>query len=160
MNLRLKIELVPNPLQNKGLSSVLPYREWRKIAYAKKKRAGRRCEICGDDWGGLNCHEIWSYNDETHVQKLEGFIVLCDICHQITHIDCISYAGVSWAFVDLSKHFMDVNKCDEKTYKDHKDAAIEECKQRSKYEWTTDYGEYHKLFLESASVHVHRPPAV
>ena len=28
----------------------------------------------------MNLHEIWEYNDEKHIQKLEGFILLCEMC--------------------------------------------------------------------------------
>jgi hypothetical protein len=32
------------------------------------------------------CHEVWSYHERTGVQRLEGFIALCDFCHEVKHI--------------------------------------------------------------------------
>lgn len=59
--------------------------EWGKIRKQGYADANHKCAICGAD-GKLNCYEIWEYNDETYIQKLKGFIALCNDCHMIEHI--------------------------------------------------------------------------
>jgi predicted restriction endonuclease len=42
-------------------------KEWDKLRKEVYAEYGHRCGICGAQ-GRLNCHERWSYDDETHVQ--------------------------------------------------------------------------------------------
>ena len=43
------------------------------------------CGIC-QARGRLSCHEIWHYDDDQHVQTLQGFIALCEWCHHMKHL--------------------------------------------------------------------------
>ncbi len=141
--LKLLIELVPSTSWYDNLRKVLPQEEWDKIRKKSYKDAGYKCTICSVQ-GKLNCHEVWNYNDETHVQKLEGFIALCDLCHHVKHI---GLAGIlsSKGELDYEKvieHFMKVNECDRRTFDEHKKRAFEEWRERSKQKWHMDLGEY------------------
>jgi len=78
---KLSIELVPKTVWYKNLRNMVKRSVWdnlRRGAYAKY---GYRCGICGASKQQLNCHEIWDYDDETHIQTLTGFIALCNLCH-------------------------------------------------------------------------------
>ena len=141
--LQLKIELVPSTSWYDNLRKVLPKSEWDKIRKAAYVNYGHRCGICGTE-GRLNCHEIWEYDDKKHIQKLKGFIALCDMCHHVKHI---GLAGIlaSEGKLDYEKvieHFMKVNNCDRRTFEEHKKRAFDEWRKRSQHEWHVDLGEY------------------
>jgi 5-methylcytosine-specific restriction endonuclease McrA len=85
-NFKLTIELVPQTSWFKSMREIVSRSVWDKIrnqAYASSNQA---CVICGYTEGRLNCHEIWEYDDQKHIQKLIGFIALCDMCHHVKHI--------------------------------------------------------------------------
>lgn len=142
-NLRLEIELVPKSSWYDNLRKHTSKENWdriRKDAYAKY---GYRCGICGAD-AELNCHEIWEYDNENQIQKLKGFIALCDMCHHVKHI---GLAGIlaSEGKLDYEKvieHFMRVNNCDRATFEEHCERAFDEWRRRSKHQWQVDLGEY------------------
>lgn len=141
--LKLFIELVPSTSWYDNLRKVLPQEEWDKIRKKSYKDAGHKCTICGAN-GKLNCHEVWNYNDETHTQKLEGFIALCDLCHHVKHIGLAGILSLKGAldYEKVIEHFMKVNECDRRTFDEHKKRAFEEWHERSKHDWHMDLGEY------------------
>jgi catalase (peroxidase I) len=130
---------------------VLSKSDWDKIRKKTYANYGYRCGICGAE-GRLNCHEVWEYNDKKHIQKLLGFIALCDMCHHVKHI---GLAGIlaSEEKLDYKKvveHFMKVNDCDEKTFKEHKKRAFDEWRKRSQHEWHVDLGKYVNMIQGSS----------
>ena len=146
--LRLKIELVPSISWYDNLRKVLPKSEWDKIREKTYAKYGHICGICGVE-GREYCHEIWEYNEKNHIQKLVGFIALCNMCHFVKHI---GLAGIlaSEGKLDYEKvieHFMNVNNCDRRTFEKHKKRAFEEWRERSKHEWNVDLGEYESLVM-------------
>jgi len=149
--LKLRIELVPSTSWYNNLRKVLPKSDWDKIrkkAYAKYEY---RCGICGAK-GRFNCHEVWEYDDKKHIQKFLGFIVLCGMCHHVKHI---GLAGILTSegkldYETVVEHFMKVNNCDEKTFKEHKESAFDEWRKRSQHEWHVDLGEYENI-IQGAS---------
>ena len=141
--LQLKIELVPSTSWYDNLRKVLPKSEWDKIRKAAYVNYGHWCGICGTE-GRLNCHEIWEYDDKKHIQKLKGFIALCDMCHHVKHIGLTGILA-SEGKLDYEKvieHFMKVNNCDRRTFEEHKKRAFDEWRKRSQHEWHVDLGEY------------------
>jgi len=86
---------------------------------------------------------MWEYDDKKHVQKLVGFIALCDMCHHVKHI---GLAGILASqgkldYEEVVQHFMRVNNCDRKTFEKHKENAFDEWARRSKHKWQVDLGE-------------------
>jgi hypothetical protein len=147
--LRLKIELVPSTSWYDNLRKRTTKENWDKIRKTAYANCGHKCGICGVE-ARLNCHEIWEYGDEKHNQKLKGFIALCDMCHHVKHI---GLAGIlaSEGKLDYEmvvEHFMKVNNCDRKTFEEHKKSAFDEWRQRSKYKWHIDLGEYMGIINE------------
>lgn len=136
--LKLKIELVPETSWYKNLRKYMKEKDWDRIRKQTYANYGHRCGICGAE-GRLNCHEIWEYDDKKHIQKLVGFIALCDMCHHVKHIGLAAELGL---YDRVVEHFMKVNNCDAKTFKEHEKEAFEQWKERSKHEWQIDLGEY------------------
>ena len=139
--LRLHIDLVPESCWYSNLRHVLPDEAWDELRRKVYAACGYRCAICGAR-GQLHCHEVWSYDDATRVQRLEGFQALCENCHHIKHL---GYAGIlaSQGKLDydaLVTHFLRVNGCDRATFQRHRDEAFAQWEERSHHEWTTDFG--------------------
>jgi len=147
--LRLTIELVPSTTWANNLRKYMSKKDWdktRKKAYAK---AGYRCEICGRE-GRLSCHEIWEYDDKKHIQKLAGFIALCTMCHHVKHI---GLAGIlardgKLDYEKVVEHFMVVNKCDRRTFEEHRERAFRIWEERSKHDWQIDLGDYNHIIQQ------------
>jgi 5-methylcytosine-specific restriction endonuclease McrA len=88
--MKLPVELVPKTAWNKSLSKLLPRKVWNGIRENVIRDNGKKCQICDEIEGTMSLHEIWSYDDLKHVQKLNGFILLCSLCHHVKHI------GLGW----------------------------------------------------------------
>lgn len=143
----LKIELVPQTSWCKNLRNSIPQEKWdvlRKETYAKY---GHKCGICGKKTR-LNCHEIWYYDDNTHIQRLEGFIALCDLCHHVKHLGLAGFlAGQGNVdFEEVIEHFMRVNHCSLEAFEQHRQEAGVQWRERSQHEWTVEFGEFNELF--------------
>ena len=147
--MKLNIELVPSTVWESSLYRLLPKTVWNTIRNEHIERHGRKCQICGETRGIMNLHEIWKYDDDKHIQKLEDFILLCRMCHHVKHI---GFAGIlaSQGKLDYHKvieHFCKVNTCNRQEFEEHKAAAFEIWSIRSFDEWQQDFGEYEK-FIE------------
>ena len=145
--MKLKVELVPSTVWFSSLRNLLPRKIWDDIRNEIIKENGRKCQICGEIEGKMNLHEIWKYDDDRHIQKLEGFILLCGLCHHVKHI---GLAGIltKQGKLDYDKvieHFCKVNNCSEKDFKKHVDRAFEIWRERSKHKWKQDFGKYEEF---------------
>jgi len=140
----LEIELVPSTVWYSSLYRLLPKEMWNSIRNEIIRENGRKCQICGETESVMNLHEIWKYDDINQIQKLEGFILLCGMCHHIKHI---GLAGIlaSEGKLDYNKiieHFCKVNKCTKKEFEEHSAKAFDIWGKRSRYEWKQDFGRY------------------
>lgn len=95
----------------------------------------------------MNCHEVWSYHDEEHIQRLDGFIALCNLCHHVKHI---GLAGIlaNQGRLDYDKvveHFMRVNDCSQNDFLKHRAEAFQIWEERSKHEWDIVLGDFQYL---------------
>ncbi len=86
-SLKLAVEEVPWSSRGKSLSQLLPESRWKKIRERVYADHGQRCAICDTkrEDRRLDCHEVWEYDDEEHVQRLKGFVALCHLCHLAKH---------------------------------------------------------------------------
>ncbi|MBS3074782.1 HNH endonuclease [Candidatus Pacearchaeota archaeon] len=145
--MKLEIELVPSTAWYSNLRNKVKKDVWDKIRKKSYVDANYRCSICLKDKKRLNCHEIWEYNDEKHLQRLKGFLALCDDCHMIKHI---GFAGIqaSKGIINMKKlitHFMKVNEVTREHFNKHHKEAFDLWGERSKEKWTTDLGEWSNL---------------
>lgn len=138
---KLSVELIPTTCHYSNVRTTVTKKEWDKIRFMSYEKAEHKCEICGERGKNqgqkhdVECHEIWDYNDETHVQKLVGLISLCPICHLVKHIGrAIAMRKHEVAYNQLAK----VNKWTPKEVEQHILASFEVHKERSKHEWTLD----------------------
>ena len=52
-----------------------------------KARAENTCQICGESRDkGMICHEVWHYDDVSHIATLTGFQLVCPPCNVVLHI--------------------------------------------------------------------------
>jgi len=88
--MKLNIELVPKSSWGNNLrdEANLSKSSWDKLRKECYKKAGYVCEVCGGKGSThpVECHEIWSYDDQKNIQKLEGLIALCPLCHKAKHL--------------------------------------------------------------------------
>ena len=138
---KLSVELIPTTCHYSNVRTTVTKKEWDKIRFMSYEKAEHKCEICGERGKNqgqkhdVECHEIWDYNDETHVQKLVGLISLCPICHLVKHIGrALAMRKKEVAYNQLAK----VNKWTLKEVQQHIVDSFELHKQRSKHEWTLD----------------------
>jgi len=133
----LTVELVPETAWFKNLRFEVSPLHWDEIRTKCYVAAGWKCEVCGGKgpkWP-VECHEVWTYNDVTWVQKLKGMVALCPSCHEVKHI---GLAEVNGRWSEALDHMCKVNQWD------RKDAAvyIKNCfakwRRRSQHEWELD----------------------
>ncbi len=149
-SLILTIELVPSPCWQNNLRTSMTRTHWDKLRKSVYATYNYYCGICNAGDVQLNCHEIWQYDDENHIQKLAGFIALCPMCHHCKHI---GHAGIlaSQGKLDLEQviaHFLRVNHCSREDYSAHRKAAFDVWRERNRFEWNTDLGTYAHLITQ------------
>ncbi len=146
VEMKLEIELVPKTSWWNNLRKNLPKSEWDKIRKKTYSDYNHRCGICGDH-SRMNCHEIWNYSDETHIQRLDGFIALCTRCHHVKHIGFARILA-NQGRLDYDKiveHFMRVNDCSENDFLTHRTKAFQIWEERSQYKWDIDLADFQYL---------------
>ena len=145
--LKLSIELVPSESWSKSLKRLARPSSWNKLRQKVYAEYNNKCGICIAE-GRLNCHEVWQYDDQNHVQRLVGFIALCDLCHSVKHIGRTELLPPTPKdYYEMAvEHFMRVNECDRSVFDRHKKEAFVKWHERSRHEWKIDFGEYQDMF--------------
>ena len=134
---RLSVELVPSTCWFSNLRSELPKETWDVLRKAQAKRAGYRCEVCGGrgpKWP-VECHEIWSFDGATYVQRLEGLVSLCPDCHRCKHIGLADLRGEG---EEAEAWLAKVNGWTPGQTSEYVTAAFEQWAERSRHEWSLD----------------------
>lgn len=133
---KLNFELVPDGCWYSNLRSILPPSEWEKIKKDAKLRSGGRCSCCGKKTDRLDAHEVWSYDIEKGVQKLEDVISVCKDCHSVIHI---GYTQLKGNIERAEAHYMKVNGCSYAEFRQDLGRANQLHKERNKVaEWKLD----------------------
>ena len=146
---KLTIELVPKPLWGNSLAHRMARANWNKIRSLVVERYRYHCGICGSDEKPLTCHELWEYDDEQHVQKLQGFIVLCRNCHAIKHFGRtnIKAREGKTQLQPIIEHYCRVNNCTERDLQKDYGSALAVWKIRNTFIWETDFAKYASLVV-------------
>ena len=136
-NAKLTIELVPKTQWFTNVRSQVSKEDWDYLRRESYKSAGYRCEICGGvgDSHPVECHEIWNYDDNDLIQKLEGLISLCPSCHEVKHIGLTQLRG---KYEQARKHMSFVNRWGDERCEYYVDLCFIEWKFRSRFEWDLD----------------------
>ena len=137
----LFIELVPQSSWGDNVRSRLKTSDWDRIRKAEYRRADYKCEICGGTgieqgckWP-VECHEIWDYNDRTHVQSLVRLIALCPKCHHAKHFGRAELMGDR---EEVIEHLMTVNQWTRVDAERHVKDAMLTWDRRSRHPWTLE----------------------
>lgn len=143
--MKLEIDLVPATSWYKNLRDLLPRSVWDRTRVKAYADSGYRCAICGAK-AKLNCHEIWEYDDEKHIQKLKGFIALCHLCHDVKHFgrtQIVAQQRRDYEYIEqVILHFAKVNNCNRDEFTKHQKKAFEQWREWSLQEWQIDFGAY------------------
>lgn len=144
----LTIELVPKTAWYKNVRSNVSKDDWERLKKIIFSRAGHKCEICGG-WGSrwpVECHEIFVYDDEHHIQKLEKLVALCPPCHEVKHI---GLAGLRGRGSSAKAHLAKVNKWSIEDVELYIEACFELWYRRSCHEWELDLSYLEQFGIES-----------
>lgn len=132
--LKLCLEPIPKTCWYSNVRSSLKKSQWDKIRKVVFTKANFLCEICGGQ-GTLHpveCHEVWVYEDSSSTQRLDYFLSICPLCHEVKHLE--SARNLERAF----KRFVEINKLDEITAIALLIAVFKEWQIRSRKTWTLD----------------------
>lgn len=135
---KLSIELVPSTAWESNLRKILPKSVWEELRNEIIRKANKKCEICRAV-GQMDCHEVWEYDDQNHIQELKDLQAICTMCHMVKHF---GFATLRSHIPQdkLIKHFMKVNKCTRKEFASHLQDATDKFNDRSQYEWEINIG--------------------
>lgn len=135
--LLLELELVPSSSWFDNVRSAVSRLQWDHIRKAVYSQAYHLCEICGGvgSTHPVECHEVWSYDDKTNIQKLERMIALCPNCHLVKHM---GLAGIRGESEKAFKHFTKINKLKRKAAETAIEKAFQLWEKRSQQKWTVD----------------------
>lgn len=137
MSTRLEVELVPATAWGSNLRSVLSASEWKRCQQYVYARSGRRCEVCGGvgpRWP-VECHEIWSYDDDARTQTLDGLVALCPPCHRVKHA---GFAASQGLLHEVLIHLCEVNGWSLEHAELYLEAVLEVHSRRSVHGWHLD----------------------
>ena len=140
----LTVELIPSTSWFTNVRSLLPEEEWDLVRRAVYRRARYRCEVCDGRGGGpegpnhpVECHEVWTYDDEHHVQRLEGLVALCPACHRVKHL---GLASVNGRYDEALQHLASVNGWPLPEAERYARSAFARWEERSQHPWKVDVG--------------------
>ena len=134
MIVKLSVELVPKTAWYNNVRSSVPKDAWDKIRKKVYEKAGHVCEICGGVGSkyAVACHEIWEYDDENHIQKLDRMIALCPSCHNVKHL---GRAKVIGQYQPAVSQLMKVNGWSREEVHKYEKEVFVKWSERSKHDW-------------------------
>lgn len=134
---RLTIELVPKTCWYSNVRSNVPKEHWNIIRKQVYINANYVCEVCGGVGSRhpVECHEVWHYDDDTHMQTLDRMIALCPACHEVKHIGRTSAYGGLFRAVN---HLKAVNEWTDGQTRDYVAKQTQIWENRSKHQWKLD----------------------
>jgi len=136
MDRKLKFDMIPAGCWKNNLHVILSKKAWDFIKKDAKIRSGGNCSICGKKTKYLDAHEVWSYDIEKGIQKLDDVIAICKDCHNTIHIGRSQLVGCAEKAED---HYMKVNKCSYAEMRADLGQANQLYNERNKVdEWKTD----------------------
>jgi hypothetical protein len=137
METRLTVELVPSTCWYSNVRSNVSKVVWDRLRGQVGAAAGHRCEICegrGARWP-VECHEVWAYDDEAKIQRLERLVALCPACHEVKHAGLASKRGRIPAVI---QRLAAVNGWSEEDAALYLEAVFEQWAARSRHQWCLD----------------------
>lgn len=146
--MKLTVELVPKTCFCSNVRDHVSKATWDKLRHQIYREANNVCEICGEvgpRWP-VECHEIWNYEDNHHIQKLIGLMALCPACHEVKHIGLAHVRGRG----EVAKaHLAKVNGWTPEKTGRYLSKVKKVWLERSEQQWTLDL-----TFLETMGVEI------
>lgn len=127
------VDLIPETSWCSSLANMLATRSWRLVRDVVIDRAGG-CEDCGHR-EKLECHEIWSYDEDSGVQKLEGLRSVCSECHETYHL---GYASVRDRYDVAFRRLVTINRILKHEEAEFEEEIFSKFLRRSELEWSLD----------------------
>lgn len=137
MPTRLTVELVPSTCWYTNVRSNVSKATWDRLRRHVAAGARHRCEICGGQgrrWP-VECHEVWDYDDEAKVQRLDRLVALCPACHEVKHAGLASKRGRLPAVIE---RLAALNEWSEEDAAAYLEVVFENWSVRSHHRWTLD----------------------
>lgn len=131
----LTIELVPSTAWYTNVRSLVSEEDWNILRKHTYREANYRCKICGAGGEPPHCHEVWSYNDIAHTQRLQGLIALCPQCHEVKHI---GYANTQGRGQRAKEHLAHINGWTKKRANEYVKEQFKTWEERSQHDWEID----------------------
>ncbi len=134
---KLRVELVPQTCWLSNVRSLMRQRSWKRLASELADAYDRRCETCKGRGRqhAVECHEVWLYDDERHVQELLRLQPLCPMCHRVKHLGrSINLGYEEQACAWLAR----VNGWSAETTAWYVDAVFRQWYERSQHQWVLD----------------------
>lgn len=126
--MKLTFELIPEHAFRQKARSLMSSSQWKQLKASVINRAQETCSICGAHTSDLMTHDSWSYEEETHTQKLLEVQAVCKDCHMVIHIGRTQKIGSE---AQAMEHFLKVNACSFKEYLKEMIRAKEELEKRN-----------------------------
>ncbi len=125
---KLSFQMVPGTSWYHNLRSLLG--NWPEIS--RYVRRNGCCGVCGRKTDKLDAHEVWVYDDEKHLQKLDDIVPVCKSCHNTIHIGRAHAMGreeeaIGW--------YMKVNVLSRAEAEDDLEEAAKVWEERSRHRW-------------------------
>lgn len=86
------VDLIPSSSWCASLANMLTGSSWKVVRDVATARAGA-CEECGAMGVPLECHEIWTYDEDAGIQTLRELRAVCGPCHETHHLGFASIRG-------------------------------------------------------------------
>ena len=110
----------------------------RTISHPRPRFDARiACRVCDASPTTLELHEVWTFNDIDHIQRLTDLIPVCEKCHNTIHFGRASQLGsAEKSFL----HLCEVNKITQAKGKKHIADAYKTWEKRCSQAYTVDFG--------------------
>jgi hypothetical protein len=151
MELKLKVDLIPEPCWYKNVRKMIERSIWNEIREAVLFEQGNECGICTSRQDP-HCHELWEYDLDGCIQTLTGFAVVCKMCHFVIHYGLTRMLVAEGKLKNADpviKHFMKVNGVKRRVFDEHVAEADQIFSERSKAnvnrKWTMALGKYGEI---------------
>lgn len=87
-------DMLPSSTWENNLRTSFTEDEWDRLRKFCYQAAGNACVACGSRGEPhLECHEAWSFDEATGVQKLKGLLCLCPVHHKAKHLGFANRIG-------------------------------------------------------------------
>ncbi|AJQ97492.1 3'-5' exonuclease [Gynuella sunshinyii] len=108
-----------------------------------------KCQICGKKQDSLELHELWEYENELNVQKLIGFVSVCEDCHLSLHL---GFANTVNKGEKAKNHLIKLNKWTDKEAEKNINSIYKKWLERSQHEYTLNI-DYLKKWFPDTKIH-------